>query len=91
MSRKWWTLAGACAGLFLLMLDSTVVALALPAMRKDVGASGEGLQWVMNGYLLAKQMDGDAELYAAVATIQTVVSFFTIPLVLYLTAYAAGA
>ncbi len=34
------------------MLDSTVVALALPAMRKDVGASGEGLQWVMNGYLL---------------------------------------
>ncbi|HEU4600193.1 MAG TPA: MFS transporter [Solirubrobacterales bacterium] len=52
MNRKWWTLAGACAGLFLLMLDSTVVALALPAIRKDVGASAEGLQWVMNGYLL---------------------------------------
>ena len=30
MERKWWTLAGTCAGLFLLMLDSTVVALALP-------------------------------------------------------------
>jgi EmrB/QacA subfamily drug resistance transporter len=52
MDRKWWTLAGACAGLFLLMLDSTVVALALPEIRGDVGASGEGLQWVMNGYLL---------------------------------------
>lgn len=52
MDRKWWTLAGACAGLFLLMLDSTVVALALPAIRHDVGASAEGLQWVMNGYLL---------------------------------------
>jgi EmrB/QacA subfamily drug resistance transporter len=52
MNRKWWTLAGACAGLFLLMLDSTVVALALPSIRKDVGASAEGLQWVMNGYLL---------------------------------------
>jgi EmrB/QacA subfamily drug resistance transporter len=51
-SRPWWTLAGACAGLFLLMLDSTVVALALPAIRGDVGASSEGLQWVMNGYLL---------------------------------------
>lgn len=51
-NRKWWTLAGACAGLFLLMLDSTVVALALPAIRHDVGASAEGLQWVMNGYLL---------------------------------------
>jgi len=51
-NRKWWTLAGACAGLFLLMLDSTVVALALPAIRRDVDASAEGLQWVMNGYLL---------------------------------------
>ncbi len=52
MNRKWWTLAGACSGLFLLMLDSTVVALALPSIRGDVGASAEGLQWVMNGYLL---------------------------------------
>ena len=52
MTRKWWTLAGACAGLFLLMLDSTVVALALPEIRGDVDASGEGLQWVMNAYLL---------------------------------------
>ncbi|HEX5989783.1 MAG TPA: MFS transporter [Solirubrobacterales bacterium] len=52
MERKWWTLAGACAGLFILMLDSTVVALALPEIRHDVGASAEGLQWVMNGYLL---------------------------------------
>jgi len=52
-SRPWWTLAGTCAGLFLLMLDSTVVALALPSIRHDVGASSAGLQWVMNGYLLA--------------------------------------
>jgi EmrB/QacA subfamily drug resistance transporter len=51
-TRPWWTLAGACSGLFLLMLDSTVVALALPSIRGDVGASSEGLQWVMNGYLL---------------------------------------
>ena len=52
MNRKWWTLAGACAGLFVLMLDSTVVALALTEIRHDVDASAEGLQWVMNGYLL---------------------------------------
>jgi EmrB/QacA subfamily drug resistance transporter len=51
-TRPWWTLAGACSGLFILMLDSTVVALALPSIRGDVGASSEGLQWVMNGYLL---------------------------------------
>lgn len=53
MSRPWWTLAGTSAGLFLLMLDSTVVALALPSIRHDIGASATGLQWVMNGYLLA--------------------------------------
>ena len=53
MSRHWWTLIGTCAGLFLLMLDSTVVALALPSIRRDIGATATGLQWVLNGYLLA--------------------------------------
>jgi EmrB/QacA subfamily drug resistance transporter len=52
MRGKWWTLAGACFGLFLLMLDSTVVSLALPRIRGDVGATPEQLQWMMNSYLL---------------------------------------
>lgn len=52
MTGKWWTLVGACFGLFLLMLDSTVVSLALPRIRHDVGASAEQLQWMMNAYLL---------------------------------------
>ena len=52
MSRPWWTLIGTSAGLFILMLDSTVVALALPSIRADVNATSTGLQWVMNGYLL---------------------------------------
>jgi EmrB/QacA subfamily drug resistance transporter len=51
-NRRWWTLVGACSGLFLLMLDSTVVALALSSIRGDLGAGAEALQWVMNGYLL---------------------------------------
>lgn len=51
-TRPWWTLTGACAGTFLLMLDSTVVTLALPEIRHDVDASSAGLQWVMNVYLL---------------------------------------
>jgi EmrB/QacA subfamily drug resistance transporter len=50
--RAWWTLAGACTGLFVLMLDSTVVALALPSIRDELETSAAGLQWVMNGYLL---------------------------------------
>jgi EmrB/QacA subfamily drug resistance transporter len=48
-----WVLIGSCAGLFVLMLDSTVVALALPSIEHDLGATGSELQWVMNAYLLA--------------------------------------
>jgi MFS family permease len=51
-TRPWWTLVGACAGLFLLMLDSTVVTLALPAIGEDLDASTVELQWLINGYLL---------------------------------------
>ena len=51
-TRPWWTLVGTCFGLFLLMLDSTVVALALTEIERDLDASAAGLQWVMNGYLL---------------------------------------
>ncbi|MCB0876000.1 MAG: MFS transporter [Solirubrobacterales bacterium] len=51
-NRKWWVLVGTSAGLFLLMLDSTVVALALPSVQADLGASNDQLQWVLNAYLL---------------------------------------
>lgn len=59
------------------------------------GVTGEQLQYLalcaavptaMNGYLLARQAGGDAELYAAVTTIQTGVSFLSIPVVLAVTA-----
>jgi EmrB/QacA subfamily drug resistance transporter len=50
--RPWWILAGACTGLFVLMLDSTVVTLALPPIARDLDASPDGLQWVQNAYLL---------------------------------------
>jgi EmrB/QacA subfamily drug resistance transporter len=45
-------LVGACTGLFVLMLDSTVVTLALPSIHHDLHASVDGLQWVQNAYLL---------------------------------------
>ena len=50
--NRWWVLIGSCTGLFVLMLDSTVVTLALPAIRDDLDASVDGLQWVQNAYLL---------------------------------------
>lgn len=51
-NRRWWVLVGTCLGLFLLMLDSTVVALALPTIEKELHASADNVQWVLNGYLL---------------------------------------
>ncbi len=50
--HPWWVLVGACTGLFVLMLDSTVVTLALPAIDDDLHASVDGLQWIQNAYLL---------------------------------------
>jgi predicted permease len=44
----------------------------------------------MNGYVLAKQMGGDAEFYAAAATLQTALAFFSIPVAMSLARYAAG-
>ncbi len=70
-----------------------VAASYLLGIRGDallVIALGASVPTAMNGYLLAKQMGGDAPLYAAVATVQTVVSFFTIPLVLTVTGYIAA-
>ncbi|HEY1237709.1 MAG TPA: MFS transporter, partial [Solirubrobacterales bacterium] len=51
-NRQWWVLLGTCLGLFILMLDSTVVALALPTIERDLHASADNIQWVLNGYLL---------------------------------------
>jgi EmrB/QacA subfamily drug resistance transporter len=51
-NRPWWVLIGSCLGLFILMLDSTIVSLALPDIRRELEMSSGSLQWVMNGYLL---------------------------------------
>jgi EmrB/QacA subfamily drug resistance transporter len=51
-TRRWWVLTGASTGLFILMLDSTTLPLALPSIRVELGASSSGLQWVQNVYLL---------------------------------------
>jgi MFS family permease len=47
-----WALPLLCASQFLVVLDVTIVAVALPAMRRSLGASPEGLQWVVSAYTL---------------------------------------
>jgi EmrB/QacA subfamily drug resistance transporter len=51
-TRKWFTLAAVSFGLFMIMLDNTVVNVALPAIQEDLGADLSELQWVVAGYAL---------------------------------------
>lgn len=49
----WLLVALACAGQFLVVLDVSVVNVALPSMRADLGLGPSGLQWVVNAYAIA--------------------------------------
>jgi EmrB/QacA subfamily drug resistance transporter len=50
--RKWWTLGAVSFGLFMIMLDNTVVNVALPAIQRDLKIGVSELEWVVNGYAL---------------------------------------
>ena len=52
MDRKWWTLIAVSVATFMLLLDVTVVNVALPSIRADLGASFTDLQWVVDAYVL---------------------------------------
>ena len=51
-NRKWWTLGAVTFGLFMIMLDNTVVNVALPTMQRDLDASLSQLEWIVTGYAL---------------------------------------
>ncbi|GAA2112292.1 MFS transporter [Kitasatospora saccharophila] len=53
MAQKWWTLTAVVAGVFMLVLDITIVNVALPAIGRDFHAPLSGLQWVIDAYALA--------------------------------------
>jgi EmrB/QacA subfamily drug resistance transporter len=52
MERKWWTLVAVCAGTFMLLLDITVVNVALPDIQRSLHSSFSDLQWVIDAYTL---------------------------------------
>jgi len=52
MDRKWWTLLAACTATFMLLLDITIVNVALPDIQKDLHSSFSDLQWVIDAYAL---------------------------------------
>jgi len=51
-ARKWWTLGAVAFGLFMIMLDNTVVNVALPSIARDLGVGLSELEWIVTGYAL---------------------------------------
>src|SRR4029077_3274776 len=52
MEKKWWTLVVVCAATFMLLLDITVVIVALPTIQSELHASFSDVQWVIDAYAL---------------------------------------
>jgi len=53
LERKWLTLVVVVTAIFMLLIDITVVNVALPSIQRDLGASISGLEWTINGYTLS--------------------------------------
>ena len=52
MDKKWWTLLAVCAGMFMLLLDVTIVVVAQPAIQSGLHASFSDVQWILDAYAL---------------------------------------
>src|SRR5947207_6787266 len=51
-NRKWWTLGAVSFGLFMIMLDNTVVNVALPSIQRSLHIGPSELEWVVVAYAL---------------------------------------
>jgi len=51
-NKKWWTLAAVSFGLFMIMLDNTIVNVALPTIQSSLHLKVSELEWVVTGYAL---------------------------------------
>ena len=49
---KWWTLVAVCLGIFMLLLDITIVTVALPDIQRGLGSGFADLQWIVDAYAL---------------------------------------
>src|ERR1700755_2086774 len=51
--RRWWILAVLCLSVLLVVVDNTIVNVALPTISRDLHASTSALQWVVDAYTLS--------------------------------------
>src|SRR6476620_5588939 len=52
-TANWWTLVAVCGATFMLLVDITIVQVALPSIHDDLHASFTQLQWVLDAYALS--------------------------------------
>src|ERR671933_1078478 len=82
-SRRWWTLGIVCAAIFMLLLDITVVNVALPDIQRSLSSSFTDLQWVVDAYALTLaalllSAGSVADLYGRKRVFLTGIALFTL-------------
>ncbi|MEV0825023.1 MFS transporter [Nonomuraea rubra] len=50
--RRWWILAALCLSLLVLVIDNTILNLAIPSLMRELGASPQDIQWIISAYTL---------------------------------------
>ena len=81
MERKWWTLIVVCIATFMLLLDITIVNVALPKIASDLKANFSDIQWVIDAYALT--LASTLLTAGAIADLHRPAAVFTIGLVLF--------
>jgi MFS family permease len=51
-ARRWFTLATLCLSLMIIVMDNTILNVAIPSLVKELGATNSQLQWIVDGYTL---------------------------------------
>jgi EmrB/QacA subfamily drug resistance transporter len=51
-TKRWAALAVICTAQFMVIMDTSIIGVALPAIQKDLGYSSSGLQWIFNAYVI---------------------------------------
>src|SRR5512145_2550568 len=52
-NRRWWALGLIAAAQFMVIMDTSIIGVALPEMRTDLGFATQDLSWVFNAYVIA--------------------------------------
>jgi MFS family permease len=53
VGRRWWALVLIAAAQFMVIMDTSIIGVALPRIQADLGFSQENLSWVFNAYVVA--------------------------------------